>query len=906
MSANKHSTAADLNKTNSQLIEELRNSQSLLQMVCDAIPMEIYVKDHEGRYLIVNKKAQTVSGLNADEFLGKTAIDAPYGTEDERAGLALDDRQVLKTGNDMHYPEQIVTNPDGQVIIRDVTKVPLKDDAGTVVGLVGTANDITQRKQAESALRESEARFRSMMDHSPYSIYLKDLEGRYTLVNRVFAERRGCTESEMIGKTIRDFFPNETAEAMADIEEEVLATRGVVQRQHEISFSDGSRQFVLTTKFPVYDHENRINGIGSIVIDTTERYRAEEALRESQELFRNVIDNSPSVIVLKDLEGRYTLANRVFAERRGISLEEIIGKRSADLFPQELADQFTAQNREVLETGSVVEREYVTQFPDSTLHTIMNTQFPVKGSDGRMIGVGTIARDITERKRAEEALRESEERFRSVIDNSPSGIHVKDLEGRYTLVNRWFAERQSCSPEEMIGKMSNDFFPAEFAELYNAQSQEVLETGNVVEREYTMPFPDGARRTTISTKFPITSGDGRIVGVGSISTDITKQRKVEEQLRESQKMEAVGQLAGGIAHEFNNNLQIIVNGVQLARDGTRDPRMVEKYLDMTLKSAERSAELTQQLLAYSRKTPLMPTAIDLNALIFDLTKLVRPIIGSDIEIRFDPAENLVPVIADDGMIKQSLINLCINARDAMPDGGRLIFETRNHHADQEFCDLHGCEQPGGYALISVSDSGVGMTTEIREHIFEPFFTTKEVGQGTGLGLAMVHGIVQQHDGVIEAFSKPGGGTTFNIYLPKADSPVAKEEISAAGDSPGGSETILVAEDEENVRDLLARMLENKGYQVLVAKDGEEAMAVFKANAHRVDLVILDMVMPKLRGHAVFEQIRDGGSDVPVLFSSGYSLDSSDADFTSGKGVHTIQKPYASDVLYTAVREALDQ
>ena len=388
--------------------------------------------------------------------------------------------------------------------------------------------------------------------------------------------------------------------------------------------------------------------------------------------------------------------------------------------------------------------------------------------------------------------------------------------------------------------------------------------------------------------------------------DVTERKLMETQLRESQKMEAVGRLAGGIAHEFNNMLQIIINSTHFARDSLHESEKADEFLGTILKSAGRSAALTKQLLAYSRKTTLVRATVNLNDLTTNLMKMVKPVIGEEIELEFKPSEDLFPVTADASMIERTLVNLCLNARDAMPEGGRLIFETGNHHADQGYCDSHGWKQPGDYAMISVSDNGMGMTSEIREHIFEPFFTTKEVGEGTGLGLAMVHGIVKQHDGEIEVYSELGAGSTFNIYIPKSDSQEARKEKPVASDIAGGDETILVAEDEEDVLHMLSKTLESKGYRVFTAKDGEEALSVFEANVELIDLVILDMVMPKLGGRAVYEQIRESGSDVPVVFSTGYSLDSSDAEYVAGKGLRTIQKPYAPDVLYSTVREVLDE
>ena len=636
-----------------------------------------------------------------------------------------------------------------------------------------------------------------------------------------------------------------------------------------------------------------------------EAERGEEADREIEGKLRSVIDNIPASITLKNLDGRITLVNREYSKRRGIAAENIIGKTIREIQP-EIAELMDALEKEVVETGGVVEREVDVSFGDGSKHTILNTKFPMMDAAGRIAGVASINPDITERKVAEETLRLSEEKFRVIFHNTPAMMVLKDLQGRFTLMNPSYELWYGISASEAIGKTTHDLFPKDDADRAVAQDHETLTSGEPVEQEFWLNHPDGTRRRVVTCKFPIIGGNGQAIGTGTITTDVTEQRRLEEQLRESQKMDAVGQLAGGIAHEFNNMLQVIINGAHFARNSIHEPEVVETFLGTILKSAERSAALTKQLLAYGRKTPMVWATVNLNALTANLMKMVKPIIGEDIQLDFKQADNLHPVMADPSMVEQSVVNLCINARDAMPDGGRLMFETRNHHADQEYCDIHGWKHPGDYAMISVRDNGIGMSAETREHIFEPFFTTKEVGEGTGLGLAMVHGIVQQHDGVVEAFSEPGVGSIFNIYLPMAESQEVKTKETVARKITGGNETVLVAEDEEDVLNMLAKTLESKGYRVFAAKDGEEAMAVFEANADRIDLVILDMVMPKLRGRQVYEKIRESGSDVPVVFSTGYSLDSKDAEYIAGKGLRTIQKPYAPDVLFTAVREVLDQ
>ena len=384
-----------------------------------------------------------------------------------------------------------------------------------------------------------------------------------------------------------------------------------------------------------------------------------------------------------------------------------------------------------------------------------------------------------------------------------------------------------------------------------------------------------------------------------------KERDLQSQLRNSQKMEAVGQIAGGVAHEFNNMLQIILHSADFVREKLRKGESAEEYIVTIEKTANRSAELTGQLLTFSRSTPVTLRALNLNDLTRNLIKMVRPMLGEEVEVEFQPSENLHRVMGDQSLLQRAILNLCVNARDAMPMGGRIILETRNHRADQDFCDRLGLKAPGDCAVLSVTDFGTGIAADIHERIFEPFFTTKEVGKGTGLGLSVVHGIIQQHQGGIEAVSDAGKGTTFSIFLPMTAAEEIEAQPLARAKSLDGEETILLAEDDEEVLKSLTKSLENNGYRVLTAKDGIEGLSEFKANFDRIDLVILDMVMPKMSGRRVYEEIHKLAPDLPVLFSTGYSTKTADAEFLAELDIQVIRKPYTSEELLAAVRELLD-
>ncbi|MFQ5795878.1 MAG: response regulator [Candidatus Bipolaricaulia bacterium] len=381
--------------------------------------------------------------------------------------------------------------------------------------------------------------------------------------------------------------------------------------------------------------------------------------------------------------------------------------------------------------------------------------------------------------------------------------------------------------------------------------------------------------------------------------------ELEAQLRQAQKMEAIGQLAGGVAHDFNNLLQAILGYTQLAMDGFSPEEKRYKDLEQVHKAAKRATALTRQLLAFGRRQVLQPVDLDLNQVIADLVKMLHRVIGEHIELNVIPGYDLDTVHVDPGQIEQMLVNLCINARDAMPNGGKLIIETENVLINSAYLETHPWAKPGRHILLTLTDTGDGMPPEILEHIFEPFFTTKEEGEGTGLGLSMVYGIVKQHNGYIDVYSKPRQGTTFKIYLPAVECPAETGGENIAVLPSGGLETILIAEDEEIVRDLTVRVLEQAGYAVLTVTDGEEAVNVFEANADTIALALLDVVMPKRSGREVYDRIRVIKPEVRVLFSSGYSAHIR-PDFVLEGGLQLIQKPYSSDELLRKVREILDE
>jgi PAS domain S-box-containing protein len=505
--------------------------------------------------------------------------------------------------------------------------------------------------------------------------------------------------------------------------------------------------------------------------------------------------------------------------------------------------------------------------------------------------------------------------LRQVIDLDPNFIFAKDREGRFTLVNQAIAEAYGTSVDGLLGKRDADFNPnKEEVEQFRQNDIEVMDT--LKEKfipEELITDASGRRRWLQTIKRPIVSPDGTVSQMLGVATDITARKQVEEalkdseeQLRQAQKMEAVGKLAGGVAHDFNNLLTVINGHTDLSLRHLNNGDPLYRKLKAIREAGERATSLTRQLLAFSRKQILQPKVLDLNQVVFETNKILRPLIGEDIDLLIGLTPDLGTVKADPNQIEQVLMNLAINARDAMPKGGKLTIETDNIYLDESYTAHHFSVTPGRYIVLAVSDTGCGMDEATQSHIFEPFFTTKGVGKGTGLGLSTVYGIVKQSGGHLWVYSEVGRGTTFKIYLPRVDSP--SEGLKLSPEENGlqtGTETVLLVEDEETVRDMTREILQESGYQVLEAKHGHEALLIADQYPGVIHLMLSDVVMPQMSGRELAEQLSPLRKDMKVLYMSGYTDDAIVHHGVLDEGMAFIEKPFTPHGLAHKIREALN-
>ncbi len=527
-----------------------------------------------------------------------------------------------------------------------------------------------------------------------------------------------------------------------------------------------------------------------------------------------------------------------------------------------------------------------------------------------------LARAMAEREQLLNSLRESEEKFRIIANHTMNMELWFAPDGRCVWVNPVVRHITGYTVEEILA-MPLDVFIAtivyeEDREPFAARSNEVLGGKRIGDFEFRYVHRNGTVRWGSTSWQPVRDGAGNFLGIRASGRDINERKlaeadreRLEAQLLQAQKMEAVGQLAGGVAHDFNNLLHVILGYTNVLRGRTGRTAEDARAIGQVHKAAERAADLTRQLLAFSRRQVIQPVALDLNSLIQGVLKMIHAAIGEHIDLLFMPGARLGVVRADRGQVEQVLMNLCVNARDAMPGGGTLTIETKNAVMDEDWCHDNPWAVQGRYVLLRVTDTGRGMDPATLRQIFEPFFTTKEVGQGTGLGLAMVHGIVCQHGGLVHVESEPDKGSTFNVYMPVADQPAENRMPRAHAGVEGGHETILVAEDDEMVRELICSMLEAAGYTVLAACDGDDAMRIVEERAGAIDLALLDVMMPKQGGREVMDRIQEKSPRTRTLFSSAYSEDAIHLNFVIEEGLNLLVKPYSRAELLNAVREALD-
>jgi two-component system, cell cycle sensor histidine kinase and response regulator CckA len=653
------------------------------------------------------------------------------------------------------------------------------------------------------------------------------------------------------------------------------------------------------------DKTNDLETLIDIFKGLIARFKAEEKLHESEEQYRVVAETATDVIVTIDENSTILYVNKSVERVFGYSVPELLGQPIMLLMPDYLREIHKAAIIRYTQTGQKHINWESVELPG--LHK-NGQEIPLELSFGEFIKHGKryftgIARDISERKQVEQELRKSEERYRDLVENARDIIYSHDLQGNYTSINKAGERITGYTREEALQMNLAQTVVPEYQEKARQMIAKKLANEEVTIYDLEIIAKDG-HQVAVEVNTRLVLQDGVPVGVQGIARDITERKQLEEQLRQAQKMEAIGRLAGGIAHDFNNLLTVITGYSNLLLKMSSADSL-RPSLEEIKKASDRAATLTGQLLAFSRRQVLQPKILSLNAVIREMENMLQCLIGEDIQLRMELQPELANIKADPGQIEQVVMNLAVNARDAMPQGGKLTIETGYVHLTEEYIQQHIAVRPGHYIMLGVSDTGTGMDEQIQKRIFEPFFTTKAVGKGTGLGLSTVYGIVTQSGGHIWVYSEVGQGTTFKIYLPcVVESAPAYKRSAEREEVKRGTETILLAEDEEMVRKLAREVLERYGYRVIEAANGTAALALCEQMQEPIHLLVSDVVMPELGGRELAQRLAPLHPQMKVLYMSGYTDNAIVHHGILNSDLSFIQKPFTPEALAHKVREVL--
>lgn len=769
--------------------------------------------------------------------------------------------------------------------------------------VLAVARDITERRRAEKALRERERQLQVFVYHSPAAIAMFDRDMRYIVTSRRWLTDFGLTGQSLAGRSHYEVFP-EVPERWKAVHRRCLA--GATEKCEADPFprADGTVDWVRWEVRPWRTAEDEVGGLIIFSELLTEQKQAEAALRQSEEEFRAMFAVASIGIAQADpVTGQYLRINRTMSRITGYSETELLQMKVQDItHPEDRARDWELLQKVV--RGELAdyhtEKRYVRK--DGSVTWVSVNVTIIRDAAGRPLRTIATIEDVSERKRTEEVLRLQS----AALEAAANAIVITDRAGKIEWINPAFTTLTGFSARETIGKTPRLLRSGQHsAEFYKGLWDTIL-GGNTWHNEMVNRRKDGTVYDEEMTVTPLRDARGNISHFIAIKQNITERKRLEAQFQQAQKMEAVGRLAGGVAHDFNNILAAMLMQAELATFAPNLSAEVRAALEQIRDSAQRAANLTRQLLLFSRKQVMQPRDLDLNEAVTSISKMLRRMIGEDIQLRLHLHSKPLLIHADAGMLDQIIMNLAVNARDAMADGGHLLIQT----AEKVVPDTAGHKpaeaSPGRYVCLSVTDSGCGIPPEVRSRLFEPFFTTKGVGKGTGLGLATVFGIVKQHRGWIEVESQPAKGATFHIFLPgiSAVAPVPQQRPAS---KPGrGSETILLVEDDQALRSITRQILEKQGYKVVPAADGDEALRLWEQHSDSVAVLLTDLVMPGgINGQQLARKLQAAKSDLKVLYASGYSPEIAGRGIELRHGENFVQKPYPPSQLLDSIRRCLD-
>ena len=880
------------------LAESEERYRRLFETASDGI---VLLEKKEGHIANANPAVEEMLGYSEAECLGKELHDIgiSIGTHDFSKTM-----QALNRNGILNYEDVPVEPRSGQDIYTDIYMVDRAQLAQCNI------RDVTERKKAEDMLTEEKNKAQKYLDVAGVMIIALDSRGRIKLINKKGLEILGYQENEVIGQNWFDLcVPGTISEKVQEVFSKLMNGDVVPVEYFEnpIITKGGEARMLAFHNALLRNVSGEISGIIFSGEDITERKKSEEYLKEERAFTENALNSLQDIFLVFDLEGKFLRWNKTLNTATGYPDAQIAMMKPADFFSNEDKGMIAEALQTAIREGSVT--------VDVPVMTKDGRQIPysfsaslLRDAQGKPAAISGVARDITERKQAEHDLQrafakvhEGATRLEAIMASMGEGLSIQNTDYIITYQNKILKELTG----DHVGEHCYTAYEHNDQVCKDCPVERVFSDGHLHNDERTVTIGNETiyREVTAS---PLRDIEGNIVAVIEIIRDVTEHKKLAAQLRQSQKMEAIGTLAGGVAHDFNNILNVIMGYGDMVMDTLATDSPARENMSEVLVAAERAAALTKRLLVFSRKEVAEVSCININELLLSLQKMLVRIIRESIEFHLDLVDTPLIVLADAGQIEQVLMNLTSNAKDAILEGGRLMIATSLEEMDEAYVVAYGYGRPGRYALITVADTGQGMDAETQQKIFEPFFTTKGVGEGTGLGLAISYGIIKQHNGFIKVYSELGEGTVFKIYLPICDDVALDKKPEGPARVKGGHETVLIAEDDAALRELTRVVLESFGYTVVTAEDGEEAIAKFMENQARIDLVLLDMIMPKKNGKEVCAAIRKVSPKMKILFASGYTMELISNKELKESGFDFIQKPFPSKSLLLKVREVLDK
>jgi PAS domain S-box-containing protein len=871
----------------------------LYRMLGDHAPGFLWLVDAAGHFLYVNKTWEDYTGSTLDQ-LNQSGWEV-FNHPDDVADIRERWNRAVEQGHQFEM-ELRYRRHDGEYRWMLARVVPLPDSGGQVQGWMGTSVDIDDLKRTQEALRRSEQELSHFFENAAIPIHWASPDGTILRVNQTELDLLGYRRDEYVGRNIAEF--HEEKSVIDDILQRLDAGEVLHDYSARLRSKDGSLKDVLIDASGYFEN-GRLIHTRCFTRDVTSQRSAEQASAR----LAAIVASSADAIVGKTVYGVVTSWNAAAERIFGYSKEEMVGRSIFTLIPEELHD-FERELLEKIRRGERVEFSETERIrKDGRRITIALSVSPILDNQGRVVGASSIKRDVTERKQARLALAQSQERLQLALRAARMGTWRWDVTSNTLSWDEGLNQLYGLAADESVTRYEQfiERVHQDDRAMIQAAIERAIEGGGGLDYEFRIFLPDGRVRWLADQGRVVRDPAGQVLYMTGVCVDVTERKHMQDRLRQAQRMDSVGQLAGGIAHEANNMMSVVLGCADYVLKRNDLPEPVRQDVDQIWRAAKRTAGITQQLLAYSRRQVLQPQLLDLNATVRELEPILTRTLGETRGLRMHLSTSLGKVRADPGQLEQVLINLTLNARDAMQDGGRLTIETMNVVLNKDYAATKPVEtlEPGEYAALVVTDTGHGMDRRTLGRVFEPFFTTKGVGQGTGLGLSTAYGIVKQSGGFIWVYSEPGLGTTFKLYFPLAVPSVDARSPEMPAPSGRAEEVVVIAEDEPMVRGIMARTLRDCGYTVLEAADGRETLELVAAHNGQISLIVADLVMPDMGGRSMASELARRWPQVPVLFTSGYTgLDVVRRGLLE-EGREFIQKPLAPEALARKVREMVD-